>query len=98
MAKPSVTVDRLESFEVSLDLAPQVTFDEQSARSDSLNNLVQLFGTEVLCTDFRIDIGLLENLLRCARADAVNVRERRFNSLVARNVYSKESGHMLVLD
>ena len=57
----------------------------QLARGDGLDDLVELFVGQILRARVGIDIGLLEDALRGARADAVNVRERRFDALVAGN-------------
>ena len=97
MPQSTIAVDRLKALQVSLNFAPQVTFDRKPTGSDRLDDLVKLLCTEIFRANIRIDVGLFEDLLRRTRPDAVNVRQRRFDALVARNVYSKESGHILAV-
>ena len=83
MADTAVAVDRLQALEVGLQLAAQIALDRQFARGDRLDDLVELLVRQILRTRLRIDIGLLEDLLRRARANAVDVRQRRFDAFVA---------------
>ena len=85
MTNASIAIDGLEALEVGLQLAAQIAFDRELARGDRLDDLVELFVAQILGPQVRIDVGLLENANRSARADAVNVGERRFDALVAGN-------------
>src|SRR5207248_2510142 len=85
MANAPVAVDRLEALEVGLQFAAQIAFDRELARGDRLDDLVELFVAQILGAHVRIDIGLLENADRSARANAVDVGKRRSNAFVAGN-------------
>ena len=49
----------------------------------ALNDLADLFGAQIFRANIGIDIDLLEDALRGARADAIDIRERRFDAFVA---------------
>jgi len=89
MANAAVTIDGLQALQVALELTAQIAFDEGAAFADCMDDRTELLGCELFRTDVRIDIGLLEHALRGLRPNTVNVRQRRFNALVAGNVNSK---------
>jgi hypothetical protein len=93
VANAAVAVDCLQALQVSLKLPAKVTFDRQAARGDGLNDLVDLLGAKILGAHIGAYMGLLENPFGRCRANSVNVWQRSFDSLIAGNVYSKESGH-----
>jgi hypothetical protein len=97
VAQPAIAIDRLEAFEIALELSSEVAFNQETACRNRLDDLVELLGAQILRAGIGVDVGLFENLFRGARTDAVNVRQRRFDAFVARNVYSKESWHILAL-
>jgi hypothetical protein len=53
-----------------------------------VDDLVELLGRKVLRAGVRVDVDLLEDALRHARADPVNVWQRGFDPLVAWNFNS----------
>jgi len=93
MADAAIAIDGLEALEVGLQLAAQIAFNRELARGDGVDDLVELLGGQILGADVRIDIGLLEDAERGARANAVDVRKRRGNALVAGNFNAEESWH-----
>ena len=93
MTNAAIAIDGLEALEVGLQLAAQIAFNRELARGDGVDDLVELLGGQILGADVRIDIGLLEDAERGARANAVDVGTRRGNALVARDFNAEESGH-----
>ena len=83
VADATIAVNGLEALEVCLNFTPEITFDGQLARSDRLDDVVQLLRREILGANIRFDVRLLEDLLRGARADPVNVWQRSVDALVA---------------
>ena len=92
VADAPIAVDRLQPFQVALNLTSKIALDRQFTRGDRLDNLIELLVAKILCPRVGADIHLLEDPLRGARADAVNVGQRRFDALVARDINAKESG------
>ena len=85
MANAAITIDRLETLEVGLKFPAKIAFDGKLAGGDRLNDLAELFGAQILRANVGTDIDLLEDALRSARANAIDVRERRFDAFVAWN-------------
>jgi hypothetical protein len=88
MSDSAITIDRLQALQVTLQFAPKVPFDQHLVARDCLNDLVDLMRRQVLRAQIRIDIGLLQNALRCTRSDPVNVGQRRFDAFIGRNLNS----------
>ena len=83
MPDATVAVDRLQTFQIRLNFAPQIALDRKLARSDRMDDVVKLLRRQILRTDVRLDVRLFEDLLRGARADPVNVWQRCVDALVA---------------
>ena len=64
MANATITVDRLEAFQIALHFAAKIAFDRDFVRRDRLNDFVDLLRRQILCAQVRIDIGLFEDALR----------------------------------
>ncbi len=60
---------------------------------DDLNDAVELLVGELLGADVGADFGLLEDELGAGRADALDIRKRGFDALVAGDVDTKKTGH-----
>ena len=88
MPYPAITVDRLQTLEVALRFTAQIAFDRDLVARDGVNNFVQLLRSKIFRAQVRIDIGLLQNPLRCARSDPVDVGQRRFDAFIGRNFNS----------
>jgi len=84
-----ITVDRLQPFQVSLNVAAQVAFDFEFVVGDRVNDLVDLLRRQFIGAQIRIDVGLFQNLPRGAETDPVNVGQRRFDALVRWNFNSE---------
>ena len=93
MAETTVAVDGLETLQVTLNLTAKVTFNDNLLAGDGGDDRSDLLGRKFLGADVGIDVGLFEDALGGLRADAVNVNERGFNTLVAWNFYAEESWH-----
>lgn len=93
VANAPVTVDRPQTLEVALQFATQVTFDHDIRGVDRLTDGAQLIFSELTSAQVRVDTRLLQQTPGGHRADAVNVRERRFDALFVGNFYSEKSGH-----
>jgi hypothetical protein len=89
MPEPAVALNCLQAFEIPLNLSSQVTFDQQSARVDRVDDIAQLFRCQIFGSQVGVDIRLLENLFCCSGPQAVNVGQRSFNSLLSRYLHSK---------
>jgi hypothetical protein len=60
VAKSAVAVDGLESFEVGLDFAAEVTFDDKFVGLDGLSDGIDLGISEFVAAGCRINLGLFE--------------------------------------
>ena len=89
MADTSVTVDCLETLQVTLHFASQIAFDRDLIVRDGVDDLVKLLRRQILRPQIWINVGLLENSFRSAHPDPVNVGERRFDPLIGRYLYSE---------
>jgi hypothetical protein len=89
MACSSIASNRLQAFQVSLYIAPQITFDQESAGIDGMNDFTQLFRRQIFCTHVRVDVRLLKDFFSGFRPDAVNVRQRSFDPLISGYINSK---------
>ena len=96
MADAPIAFDALEPFQVHADFAAQIAFDDVFAFLNRMNNLGKLLLRQVLGPDAGINVGVLQNLLRVGRADAVNVAQRDVNALVRWNFNSNDAGHIFV--
>jgi len=88
MADSAITIDRLEAFEITLQFAAQIPFNQHLVARDRLNDFVDLVRRQVLRAQIRIDIRLFQNTLRGARPDPVNVGQRRFDAFIGWNLNS----------
>jgi hypothetical protein len=88
MSDSSVTIDRLEPFQIALQLTAQVTFDQDFASRDRLNDFVDLVGRQILGSQIRVDISPFQDPFSRAWTNSVNVSQGRFNPFLGRNFYS----------
>ena len=88
MPDSTITIDRLEALEITLQFAAQIAFNQHLVARDRLNDLVDLVRRQVLRTQIWIDIGLFQYALRPARSDSVNVGQRRFDAFIGRDLNS----------
>src|ERR1700723_3521669 len=93
MADALVAADLDLAPDVSLDLAAQVTFDLVGG-VDPVAELDQLLVAQVVDSGVAADPGGLQRLQRPGAADAVDIRERDLDPLIAGEVDARKSGHM----
>ena len=97
MPDSAITIDRLKALQIALQFAAKIAFDQHLVAGDRLNDLVDLLRRQILRAQVRIDVRLFENALRRARADAVNVGQRRFDAFVAGISTPNKSWHKSIL-
>src|SRR5262249_59910780 len=85
----AIRIDRLQAFQVALHFATEIAFDLDLVVRDGVNDFVQLLRRKIFRANVRVDVRLLENSPGCAKADSVNVSERRFDALVCWNFNSE---------
>ena len=89
MPNAAITIDRLQTLQIALHFAPQIAFDRQLVVRDRVNDFVELLRRQIFRAQIRIDVRLLEDPLRGARPDAVNIGQRRFDAFIGRNFNSQ---------
>ena len=92
----AITVDRLEALQVALHFPAQIAFDQHFVAGDRLDDVVNLMRCQVLRTQVRIDVCLLQHPLRRTGPDAVDVGERRFDAFIGRYFNSQKSWHKII--
>lgn len=81
----AIAVDGLKALEVGLQFAAEITFNENLAAGDGVDNLTELFVRKVLSTDVGVHVGKLEDAFDVLPADSINVGKRSFDTLLAGN-------------
>jgi hypothetical protein len=97
MPNAPITINRLKPLQIALQLPPQIPLNQQTTRSNRLDNLVQLLSAQIFRPNIWADIRLLQYSLRRGRTNPVNVRERSLYSFVTGDVYSKQSWHNVLI-
>jgi hypothetical protein len=85
MPNAAITIDCLQTFQVTLDFAAQIAFNLDLVVRDRVNDFVQLLRRKFFRPQVRIDVGLLKNAPRRGKADSVDVGKRRFDAFVCWN-------------
>src|SRR6185503_1508392 len=73
MTDAPVTFDALEALEVHTEFALKVALDDVTAFLNRVHNLGDLLLGKVFCPDSRVDFRLRKDVLRIARADAIDI-------------------------
>ena len=89
MPDAAIAIDRLQALQIALHFAAQIALDRDLVVRDRMNDLVDLLRASGLSPAVRIDVGLLEDAPGGARADAVDVGQRRFDAFVGGDFNSK---------
>ena len=89
MPNSAVRIDGLQPLQVALHLAAKIAFNRDFVVRDRVNDFIQLLRRQILRAQVWIDIGLLEDALRRAQTDSVDVSERGFNAFVCWNFNSE---------
>ena len=90
MTHAAVAVDLLQPPDVGGELTAQISFHGQIVLQN-LGDLGNLIRSEVLRLDVAVDADLFNDFQRQRRTDAVEVAQRKFNALVARNVNTNDT-------
>jgi hypothetical protein len=85
MPNSAITIDCLQTFQVTLYITTQIAFNLDLVVRDRVDDFVHLLRRKIFRTQVGIDVGLLENASGCAKADSVDIGERRLNAFVCRN-------------
>ena len=93
MTNAAIAIDGLQALEIALNFPAEIAFDDDLLRADRLDDVVELFRRQAFRAGVRIHVGLFEHFLREARADAVDVRQGRFDAFVAGNFNTEKAGH-----
>jgi len=73
MTDASIRIDRLQTFQIALHVAAQIALDLELVVRDRVNDLIQLLRRKIFRPEVWIDIRLLEDAPRSAKADSVDV-------------------------
>jgi hypothetical protein len=95
VSHPAIALNRLKALKVKAKLAPKVALDHVFALLDRVDNLRQLSLSQVLRADGGINLRLCDDLARINRSYAVDVAERYVDTLVARDVNTKNACHKI---
>ena len=82
MADAAVTIDGLEAFEILLQFAAEVAFDDVFVFLDDLDDAVELRVGQRLGADIGADFSLFQDVFGAGGPDAVDVGEGGFNPFV----------------
>ena len=93
MSDASVRTDLHESLDVKRNLSSEVTLYHVVSIDDS-SDLTCVFFGQILDSDIRVNVCLLENLSRCVKTDTVNISQTVFDPLISWQVYSGNSCHV----
>ena len=96
MADATVAVDRLKPLEVGRDFATQVTFEHPFVLGDDVEDLVQLFLSEVLRPHVGIQSSLFDEEIGPRGTDAVDVTEGVRDFLFRGDFYTEETWHVVL--
>ena len=91
MADTPVAFDALEPLQIQSQLPAKVAFNDVFAFLNRVNDLRQLLLVQILRANRRINARLLQDDLRIAGADAINVAQSDVDSLFAWNFYAYNS-------
>jgi hypothetical protein len=93
VADATVAVDCLEALEIGLEVAAEISFDQNLAGIDGLNDLIELFRRKIFGADIWVDAGNFQNFFGVFGPDAVNVGQGGFDAFVTGNIYSEKAWH-----
>ena len=95
MTNAAIAADFLEALDIHSDLSAKITFNGVIL-FDDITDTVDFFVGEVLDAGVRIDIGLLKNLAGTRASDTVNVGQSDFNTLISRQINTRNTSHLML--
>lgn len=87
MPRTAIATDIPQTTDIRLHFMSQFTLD-MILLLDFLAETIGILLGEILRTDIRIDIQFRENFLTEWKSDPIEIRERRFNSFIVREVHT----------
>ncbi len=94
MADAAVAIDRLEALQIAGDVAAQIAFDHPLVLGDDVEDLVELFLSQILGAHVGVEPSLLDDLVGARGADAVDVTEGERDFLLRGDFYTEETWHV----
>lgn len=73
---------------MTLQFAAEITLNRELAGGNGLDDMIDLFRSQIFRADIEVNIRLLENLASSAQPDSIDIRERRFDAFIAGDFYS----------
>ena len=99
MTNAAVGIDIHQALDVHLNFAPEIALGDILAVAvwlrliEDADNLVDLFGSQILGTKRRVDFRLLKNFFGGHAADAIDVGQGSVDAFIFWNVDSEDAGH-----
>src|SRR5258706_13916688 len=90
-----VAFDTLQALQIHANLATEVAFDDVLAILDGMDNQGELLLGEIFGTDGGVDLGISQDDLGIAGANAVDVTQSDVDAFVGGDFYSDDAGHKL---
>src|SRR6185312_5349489 len=94
VAQTTVAAEIHQALDVHRDFAAQVAFDLDAERLEDVADGAHVVLVEIVAALVGRDLGLLEHSRRRSLANAVDVRERDLDALVARKVDAGDASHL----
>jgi hypothetical protein len=85
MPNSAITINCLQTFQVTLHVATQIAFNLDFVVRDRVNDFVQLLRRKIFRAQVGIDIRLFENPPSCGKADSIDIGERRLDAFFCWN-------------
>ena len=92
MSQPAIAPDVHQAFDIHGNFAPEIAFHAHLFVDDFADAVDFVVG-QVAHARIRIDVRALEQLLARVQSNTEDVGQRRFHSLVAREIDSRNSRH-----
>ena len=93
MTQAAIAADLAQTLDVQCGLATQVALDDVCV--DGVTQLLLISVSQILDADVRIDASLFQNILGGLSANAVDIGEADFDTLILRQVNTGNTCHTL---
>jgi hypothetical protein len=95
MAKAAIAADVHEALDVALNLATQVAFDAKLELIDRVAEALFVFLAEIFYANVRVNARMRDQTARGRKTDAVDVRKRNFDALLAGKIDTSYPSHVV---
>jgi hypothetical protein len=85
----TIAVDRSKALHVTLNLAAKIALDHDTSSGNRIGDPSELLIAQLSGADVLIDSGFLKNFRGSFPSDSIDIRKRRFDSLLVRDFDSK---------